>query len=199
MWASCVAGVLAGGASRRFGKPKALLQLADGRTFLEHVATVAAEVAAEVVILGEPPGIPPALASVPILPDAEANSGPLGGLCALLKYAAPRWGLLLACDLPALHAGVLRRLLQAAEGDPSADALAFACRDASKSYEACCALYHARVLGTALDLLRSGSTGLQFLLQQVRSVALVPSDEEARALFDVDTPQDLDALRHGMA
>ena len=199
MSVSCIAGVLAGGASKRLGSPKALLELAGGGTILEHVAKVAASVAQEVVILGQPPLVPPALGSVPILPDAKADCGPMAGLCSLLEYAAPHWGLLLACDQPALEASVLERLLRTAEEEPDADAVAFASQIAHDTWEACCALYHPRVRQVVLDSLRTGATGLQSLLRKVRTRTLVPTDQEAWALSDIDTAQDLDALGDLMA
>jgi len=194
MSVTCVAGILAGGASKRFGRPKALLELAGGRTIIEHVAAVASSVAEAVVILGNAPGVPASMASVPVLPDAVPDSGPMGGLCSLLEYAAPHWALLLACDLPALQGSVLRSLLEAAGDKPDADVVAFHSEGVRNTYETCCALYHPRVHSRASDALRSGATGLQELLRQVRTYGLVPSESQARALFDIDTAQDADTL-----
>lgn len=194
MSTTCIAGILVGGASKRFGSPKALLELPNGRTMLERVATVASSVAQEVVILGQPPRTPPSLAPIPVLPDAEPDRGPMSGLSSLLEYAAPHWGLLLACDLPALETSVLERLLHAAADHPQADAVAFASRSDQDMYEPCCALYHPRIHQVVVGVLETGPVGLQALLRQVHTTALIPSEQEARALVDVDTTQDLDVL-----
>ena len=183
-----------GSASKRLGRPKALLELPNGRTMLEHVVAVASSVAEQVVILGEPPAVPHSLTSVPILPDARADCGPLGGLCSLLDHAAPHWGLLLACDLPALEAPVLEHLLDTAAGIPDVDVIAFMSPGKPDTYETCCALYHTRVHPIAAEMLRTGPAGLQSLLRRVRTHPLFPSERETRALFDVDTLQDLDTL-----
>ncbi len=194
MSATCIAGILAGGASKRLGSPKALLALPNGRTMLEQVAAAASPVAKEVVILGQPPRTPPSLASVPILPDAEPDRGPMGGLGTLLEYSAPHWGLLLACDLPALETSVLERLLQAATDHPQADAVAFGSRSDRDRYEPCCALYHPRIHQIVVGLLETGPTGLQALLRRVHTTVLTPSAQEARAFLDVDTIEDVAAL-----
>lgn len=191
----CVAGILAGGVSRRLGEPKALLELADGRTMLEHVAAAAASVAAEVVILGEPPGVPERLSGLRVLPDRVAGRGPLAGLCSLLECAAPHWGLLLACDLPRLEVSVLNTLLQTAAGQQHADAVAFVSAEDSARYEACCAAYHSRLHGTVIQYLNEDAGSLQTLLHRVRTVPLTPSRSDAAALFDVDTADDLRRLR----
>ncbi|MCK4660126.1 MAG: molybdenum cofactor guanylyltransferase [Phycisphaerae bacterium] len=191
---SCIAGLLAGGASKRFGSPKALLELTPGCTMLEHVAMAASAVADEVVILGNPPTLPDSLATIPILADAAPVCGPMGGLCTLLEYCSPRWGLLLACDLPVLRTVVLQRLLQVALNHPQAEVVAFVSSVNHRVYECCCALYNPVLHPLATAALKRGETGLQHLLRVARTIALVPSPSEARALRDVDTMADLDAL-----
>ncbi len=50
----CVAGVLVGGKSQRMKQPKALLEMPNGLTFVEHVVRVVSPVSQSVVILGFP-------------------------------------------------------------------------------------------------------------------------------------------------
>jgi molybdenum cofactor guanylyltransferase len=74
--------IIAGGGSRRFGGDKAAVLL-NGRALIDHVAdALAPQVDALVVSGREWPGLK-AVADRPA-PDL----GPLGGLCALLHYAA---------------------------------------------------------------------------------------------------------------
>ena len=188
---SCVAGVLVGGQSRRMGSSKALLTLPDGGTLVEHVAGVASEVASEVVILGES-SLPAALSRYRILPDAKPNGGPLAGLCSLLEYARERWALMLACDMPRVSAGVIGRVLTKAS--PDTDAVAFWQDDRREVYHACCALYHPRILPTALEELTAGKGSLQNVLRHIRVAALLPESREACQLANVNTPEDLASL-----
>lgn len=121
-----IAGILVGGASRRMGRPKALLPHPSGGTFVEHVAAVAARAASEVVLLGRPPWpLPDALRGLRLLPDVEiaAGAGPLAGLGSLLRHAPQGWTLLLSCDLPHLEMGAIAALTAAIRDD--VDAVAF--------------------------------------------------------------------------
>ena len=180
------------------GEPKALLAHPGGGTLIEHVARVASEVTPDVVILGRSCPLPKALALLTVLPDAQAEAGPLGGLCSLLRHAEDRWAVLLGCDMPLLSAAPLRRLLEAA--DDSADAVVFvraeprasARADAPpRSFHPCCAVYHPRALAVVQHQLAAGRRALHALLETIRVTVLVPSSEEAGQLTNLNTPEDL--------
>ena len=190
-----VAGVLAGGHSRRMGQPKALLRLPNGRILIEHAVEVASQTTGDVVILGQAISLPPSLARLAVLADEKPDGGPLAGLCSLLRYAKDRWALLLACDLPYVGVGLIERVLGAQR--PDVDAIAFV-KDASRPvYHACCAAYHPRVLADAVDELVNGKGSLQGLLGRVNVAALQPTADEVRQLENVNTPEDIARLQLG--
>ncbi len=181
-----------GGGSRRMGRPKTQLRRPDGTSFVGHVAGVASQVAAEVVVLGSNAELPPSLAHLPTLPDARPDSGPLAGLCSLLTYVADRWALLLACDMPCLAPEVLRTLWSHA--GPGVDAVAFARGDGQRTYHACCALYHPGMRAMAEQELATGRASLQRVLSRVRVAALTAGPEDESRLANVNTPEDLRRL-----
>lgn len=98
--------VLAGGASRRMGADKALLDW-HGRPLVDHVAARLAPACTRVLIASgdglrlERPGE---------IADAVADSGPLGGLLAALEAADAPLLAVVAVDLPHANAGVLSAL-----------------------------------------------------------------------------------------
>lgn len=102
--------VLAGGESRRFGSPKGQARLA-GRTLVERARRTLAPFCDSVIVAGGDD-----------LPDLRPGRGPLGGIEAALERA-DRGGLdgalVLACDLPAVHAATVARLLEAWRGLPT--------------------------------------------------------------------------------
>jgi len=175
------------------GRDKAGIAHPLGGTLVEHVVAVARRVASEVVLLGSCSMLPPAVRDLRVLADAEANGGPLAGLCSALTQFPSGWVLLLSCDLPLLREGVLLRLLAArSEG---VDAVAMIYEGHPPTYHECCALYHARVLPVVRRVLTSGTRSLQEVLRSVRVAAIAADLEEARQLMNVNTPADLARLK----
>jgi molybdopterin-guanine dinucleotide biosynthesis protein A len=111
---SLVGFVVAGGASRRMGRDKALLPW-GGRDLLDHAIARLCAVAGEVRILCGPErrylerGLP-------VEPDVAPGAGPLGGVLTGLTAASGRPGLFLAVDLPHVPLPLLARLAERAEG-----------------------------------------------------------------------------------
>lgn len=104
--------VLTGGASRRMGADKALLEV-RGRP----LAVVARDAllragAVEVLAVGGDADRLAALGLRPV-PDLEPGQGPLGGLISGLGRVRTPVAVALACDLPSVDAGTVRRLLRA--------------------------------------------------------------------------------------
>lgn len=204
--AVCV-GVFVGGAARRMGQPKGLLQAPDdapreGRSLVERLRSEARaalssltgpELAATFgsaptfVLVGQRPEYD--VLGFPSLPDAAPDRGPLGGLVALLEHAE-RHGfdatLALACDLPFVTAQLLARLLtehtSAAICAPRPDGI----------WQPLCARYSVgAVLPLARDALERGELSLQRLLRSVDAAELALSPREAAELTDWDTPDDV--------
>ena len=220
-----VAGILAGGHSRRLGRPKGLITLPDGRTMIEHVVGVALKITDNVVILGRGFALPQPLVGLPVLEDEKPDAGPLAGLCTLLRYAGDNptppelgqtagapgeggWALLLACDMPYLQPELIRKMTEHIEGD--VDAIAFERSDRPGTYHACCALYHSRIASAsgpksegngarpapATEVLYEGDASLQTLLRRIRKKVLEPVGADAEQLWNLNDPEDLANLPH---
>lgn len=107
------AAILAGGQSRRMGKPKLLLDF-RGNTFIAHLLAQLQQQVNDVIIAGAPDPRQLADLGVPVLADAEPDNGPLGGIATVLAQARRQWLLLAPCDNPVLPNNYAARLLQAA-------------------------------------------------------------------------------------
>ena len=106
--------VLAGGASRRMGRDKALLQF-DDTTLLARTVVAAQALSDDVLVVGRqalPGDCPPVRA----IPDLHPGSGPLGGLFSGVQGARSDRVVCVACDLPFLRAKLLRFLAGALRG-----------------------------------------------------------------------------------
>jgi len=106
--------VLAGGASRRMGRDKALMEL-GGRPLIQIVVERMTVVCAEVIIVA---GDATSYTSfgVPVVVDRFRDVGVLGGLHAGLAAAGYELALAVGCDMPFLKPELLRAFAAWAEG-----------------------------------------------------------------------------------
>lgn len=188
------AAVLAGGESRRFGAPKALARVGGVRV-VGRVVAAARDALDDVVLIANRPELFAELA-LPVRPDEVGGAGALGGVHAALRWAAEEGragAICVACDMPFLHAGLLRALLDRA-ADGEADAVAPE-STGRRGVEPLCAFYSTRCLPVIERMLGTGERRLVDLLERVRTERL-PLAEVRRwgapdVLFlNVNTPAD---------
>jgi molybdopterin-guanine dinucleotide biosynthesis protein A len=103
--------LLVGGASRRFGAPKALALL-GGETLADHGRRVLAEACDEVLVVGKAGELP-----FDVIDDAADVRAPIAGVVAGLRAAAHDVAVFLPVDCPRITAELLRAL-----GEACADA-----------------------------------------------------------------------------
>jgi molybdopterin-guanine dinucleotide biosynthesis protein A len=171
--------LLLGGASRRFGSPKALATL-HGETLAERAWRVLGDACAGRLAVGkEADGL---TLPFPVLDDGTEARHPAAGMVAALRQAAEDVCVVLPVDCPVVRAETLRSLADAcadaavpATGDPLPGAYR---RTALPALDRC--LVEERPLATALAEL------------DVRRVEVDP-----RELANVNVPADLAALERG--
>jgi molybdenum cofactor guanylyltransferase len=178
--------VLAGGASRRMGEPKATVELA-GRTLLARTVAAVAAAGLEPVVVAKPTSpLPPVECRV--LAEPAEPLHPLCGIVTALAAGAGRGVVVVACDMPLVPpkllgwlagldpepavvcevAGRLEPLL--ARYEPESAAALAAALDGGDSMRAAVAALAPRVIGEA-ELRRFG--------------------DPARIAFNVNSPADL--------
>src|SRR2546423_10409597 len=99
--------ILVGGASSRMGRDKSRLMLGS-QTTVERIAEAMANVATRVRLVGEQDD----RNRFESVPDLAESWGPLGGIHAALHAAEAEWCIAIACDLPFVSGGLLRRLFE---------------------------------------------------------------------------------------
>jgi molybdopterin-guanine dinucleotide biosynthesis protein A len=185
--------LLTGGASRRMGTDKALIEV-DGQRLVDRAAAVLRAVADPVVEVG------PGWSDLPAVREDPPGSGPLAALSAgaAAVRAAGHDGpvLVLAVDMP--RAGVeLLRLLAGRAGP------ATAVPRADGHPQPMCARYGPDVLAAVDERLAAGGQSLRDLLETLAASGAVGWVEQEEwepvagpdAFSDVDTPEDLRRLR----
>ena len=165
--------VLVGGASTRFGSPKALATI-DGETFVDRARRALAEACDEVLVVGKPGELP-----FDVVDDGTDVRAPIAGVVAGLRAAAHDVAVFLPVDCPRVTPGLLRSL-----GD--------ACRDAAVPRTGPLPGAWAK---TALPVLeRRLANGPLALYRAYDELEVVELDLDPALLADVDTPQDLEGL-----
>ena len=188
--------VLVGGASRRMGQSKHLLQL-GGETMLERQVRLLRGVCRSVAIIGSTKvsiGL-----DAPVFADEIAGRGPLGGIYTGLLYTRTEYNLFVGCDLPFLETRLLGHLARLAL-DSQADVTVP--QDRRGRLEPLCAIYRRRALPVVRARLREGANKTSGFFPLVRC-RVIPWREVAAAgitpyIFDnMNTPEDWQtAVRH---
>ena len=189
--APCAALLLTGGASRRFGAPKAEVQV-EGERLADRNARVLTTMAAPVLEVG------PGYSTLDAVCEAEPGAGPLAGVAAggaelVAREAGDLPVLVLAVDLPFVDPALLRALATA----PAADAVV---PRVDGHAQPLCARYSPTALARAARLVAAGERSMRALLDAL--VVLWIDEPEwsavttARCFVDVDTPGD--ARRAGL-
>lgn len=130
--------LLAGGGSTRYGSPKALAEVA-GRSILERGLETLDAVAGPAVIVANDPE-PYAAAGREIRPDVRPGTGVLGGILTALEWAEELGrdaAVVLACDMPFVSPGLLRRLAR----DAGPRRVSLPESDGPRGMEPLCAVY----------------------------------------------------------
>ena len=108
------AAILAGGASRRMGRDKSFVMI-NGKPMIQHVIDQLGVLELPTAIITNTPEQYSAF-GLPCYTDAIPGRGSLGGLYTALLHSSADYTLCVACDIPFLHPGLLRHLLDLREG-----------------------------------------------------------------------------------
>lgn len=189
--------VLAGGASARMGRPKALLEVGGQGTWLRRALRLLASQGAQGLRVagGESSWVPQDLSPRALhLPDQRPGQGPLAGLESALAESPCAWVLVLPCDLPRADAALVQALL--CERRAGLEAVV---AKTPRGLEPLVGCYARALLPALRAYLGSGRRSAHGLLADragaapgsVRTLEL----PETSALYNANTPQDLEELR----
>lgn len=106
--------ILAGGASRRLGYPKALLDW-NGIPLWKHIVREVASVAEKVAIVGFPEQFTTTDLAIARFIDDPTRVGPLGGLAIGLRQISTAKVFVMACDMPFVRRDAIIDLMQNAK------------------------------------------------------------------------------------
>ena len=163
--------ILAGGASSRFGGPKAVATV-GGVALVERVRGALSAALSHAVVITHLPELA-ALPGLPSRPDATDAGGPLAGVDTALRWAAELGlpgALCVACDMPFLSPTLLREIVR--EGIESA-APAFAPESGSRAgFEPLCAWYSVAALPAVQGALARGDRRISRVVEELGAARL---------------------------
>ncbi|BCS54575.1 formate dehydrogenase accessory sulfurtransferase FdhD [Geobacter sp. SVR] len=184
--------ILAGGASRRMGSNKALLQAGDA-TLIERVYRTLAPLFAEVLIVTN---TPESYAFLPCrtMPDIHTDFGAMAGLHAGLAASSTGRIFVAACDMPSLNPDLIRLLCAA---DPGAEAVVPVNEEGLR--EPLHAVYSRSALATLEETIAQGERSILTLLDRLESRLVTPEEyagiaEAERSFSNVNTPEEYERL-----
>jgi molybdopterin-guanine dinucleotide biosynthesis protein A len=182
------AAIVAGGRARRFeGQDKSRL-VVDGRSIIVRQLAVLQQVATEITVVGGQPGRFADL-GVREQPDRLTGYGAIGGIHTAVETTSSDRVLVVACDLPFLEAGLLRRLVELSAGRDGAWV------STSRGVEPLLACYR-RAAGPAIrgaieaGRLRASDLGRVLDMASLGGAELDRFGPAERLLANVNTPAD---------
>jgi molybdopterin-guanine dinucleotide biosynthesis protein A len=187
------AAVLAGGASRRMGRPKAELPYGAG-TLLEHQVARLSEVFGEVLVVAkEEPATP--LRSARLVRDSDPEHAAIHGLVRALEEVPDRV-FVLAVDLPAVAPALMRAIAEESERREAAALLPVA----DGRLQLLAGVWRRPALAAARRRISSGERSLHGLAEEVGAELLDESwwrrfDPSGTAFANLNTLEDWAALR----
>jgi molybdenum cofactor guanylyltransferase len=196
------AAVLTGGASRRMGADKAMVDVA-GVTLLERTLAPLRALAEDIMIVGARPDY--ARFGVRLVDDDFPGLGPLGGLATALRVARHEHTLVVACDMPLLSVALLRAMAaEPRDYDVLVPLLAGARRarahDETVQPQPLHAIYARRCLSAILPRLEAGQLRVVDVLDDLAvrwldTTWLQRFDPRLRSALNANTPAQLDEAR----
>ena len=198
--------LLAGGRSSRMGQDKALLELPDGTTLLEHQLRRLSSLVPEVALSVRDTNYAflqkrlNACGSVRLLPDETNEVGALGGIASSLGEAEREHFagiLVLPCDMPLITEGLLARLTDFWHEAP--ETLVTALEESSGRVHPLAAVWSVRALPFVRKALASGDYSLRRAVDAKYWRTLVLEPEEDVLLANANTPQEWQEIRKRLA
>jgi molybdopterin-guanine dinucleotide biosynthesis protein A len=191
--------VLAGGASSRFGRDKALVRFGATSLLLE-VVSLAQTCAADVLVVVSDRKYSNLSTDLKSIDDQWPGEGPLGGIITALQHTAAtarsaEWNLILSCDMPFLTAEWLQFLVaHARESDQETQVIL---PHSAHGPEPLCACYRTSAAEPLKIVFDRGVRKVTQALKQVRTEVLDDSvwkrfDTAGRLFWNMNTPADFE-------
>jgi len=185
--------ILAGGASSRMGRAKALLEF-GGEPLIMRTARLAQSVVGSAAVVGA--GDDYRSLGLRVIEDDLPGAGPLAGIATALRVSEAPWNLILACDLPYLSRDWLAFLVERALASQADAVLPMN----ALGPEPLCAVYHKcgePLIRTAIDHgIRKVTEGLKSLrIEFIEPAEWKAFDSDGLLFKNMNSPEDYEQAK----
>jgi FdhD protein len=186
--------ILAGGASRRMGSNKALLEV-EGNSIIARIYRTLARLFHDVIIVTNTPHEYDFLPCRKV-PDIYANFGSIAGLHSALTHSSTAHTFVTACDMPFLDQSIIRHLCHLQQEEGFEAIIPYS----EGGQEPLHALYSAACKGVFERAIQSGERKVVDILKQIR-IRVVTYDEvqsiggQSASFLNVNTPEEFAGIR----
>jgi molybdopterin-guanine dinucleotide biosynthesis protein A len=191
--------VLAGGASSRFGRDKALVRFGETPLLLQ-IVKLAQSCTTDVTVIAGVQKYGQLGGELKVIEDRWPGEGPLGGIITALEYTAATgptttWNLILSCDMPFLSHEWLEFLV--ARARTSAAETQVILPHSTHGPEPLCACYRTDSASALKSVFDRGVRKVTEALKQARTEVLDGSawkrfDSAGRLFWNMNTPADFE-------
>jgi len=184
--------ILAGGASKRYGQNKALLEV-SGVPLIDRIAEQMKNIFTRVILVTNQKKDFEYL-ELPMVEDIIKGLGPIGGIYTGLSSITEQAGFFVACDMPLLHKGLIRYMVE------NIDNHSAVVPSIGKFFEPLHALYARSCLGPIKGLIDHKRYQVRLLYDYV-SVRYVKEDEirifssPAEIFLNINTPEEFEKIQ----
>jgi len=190
--------ILAGGKSRRMGSDKRFLEV-QGKTMLDRTISFCEKLFSEIIIVTAGPES--LIKSVhKVVYDIIPNSAALGGIYTGLLTSKELYGFVVACDMPWLHAELIKFLVQR-PGESSKSNYDVVVPKSSYGFQPTHALYSKRCLPILEGMISEKNFEIKniFNRKEIFLRAVLPDeialfDQSGRAFMNINTPEDFKGI-----
>lgn len=182
--------VLAGGGSKRFGKPKAFAVYRE-KFFYQWVFEALRPHVSEIVVSASEQ-LRNQFQEYRVFQDESRfkGKGPLAGIHAVMKAVAADWYFVIACDMPLMTGETVSKILHTAQQSPTTDAVV---PESEGRLQPLAGVYHRRTLDKLESLLQKNILHVRAFLDEIEVYPLQGLDPQC--FYNINTKEDLAQLK----
>lgn len=188
------AAIIGGGAATRFGGRDKSRLVIGGLSIINRQAVALQPLVSEIFIVASQAE---RFSDTPwrVVPDAFPGTGVTGAIATALGATTADLVVAIACDLPFLPEGLLRRLIERA-AEPGADGAWVRTRSGPEPLVACYRTASAGKVREAIEAgeLRAGALDGRLAIREIGEAELREFGDPARLLANVNSPNDLSTI-----